>query len=370
MGTLSMRLARLDGIRAIAIVMVILVHHVIFPEFGWAGVDLFFVLSGLLITRILRASTTQTTYWSRFYLKRAVRILPPLLLLVVGCVLLVHHLSWIGLTGYLLFLGNVVNLTPYRIAILGVLWSLAVEEHFYLLWPLAVKHLSRRRLMVLLAAVLLLEPVLRGLATPHLSSWEPLYALTPFHLDSIAAGALLALLTEGNSATVWLRRWSGPGVLALLALYLGLRASLPFYRNANQLPFNMFGYSLIAAICFCIVARVLLTSEGWVSTFLAWRPIAYVGRISYGMYLYESIVLTALKQAFHLPFATPNLRALHWLVPLDLALTVAVAALSFHFVETPILKWGNRMAVRKETAAGDSTRSEQEEVSGAVRRTA
>lgn len=364
-----MRLARLDGIRALAILMVILVHHSIIPEFGWAGVDFFFVLSGLLITRILRASTGQTTYWSRFYLKRAVRILPPLLLLLTACVLLTHRVSWIGMAGYALFLGNVVNLTSYGIATLGILWSLAVEEHFYLVWPFAVKHLNRTHLITLLAAVLLLELVLRGLATPHLRSWEPLYELTPFHLDSIAAGALLALLTEQTSAAAWLRQWSGLGVVLLIVTYAGLRTLLPFYRNADQLPFNIFGYSLIAAIFFCAVGHVLLIPEGWISSMLSARPIVYIGRISYGLYLYETIVLTMLKKAFHLPFGAPNLPALYWLLPVDLLITAAVAGLSFRFVETPILAWGNRLAIRQQIAVGDVTRSEQDEVASRLRHT-
>lgn len=194
-----MRLARLDGIRTIAILLVLLTHHRMITQVGWAGVDLFFVLSGFLITRILRSSFTQTTYWSRFYLKRAVRILPPFFILVGFCAIVSHHRSFLSFLGYVLFLGNVMTLTRFDNPLLGVLWSLAVEEHFYLMWPFAIKFIERRQLLLILSGVLLFEPLLRGLATPHLRGWTPIYFLTPFRLDSLAAGALMAILVEDAS---------------------------------------------------------------------------------------------------------------------------------------------------------------------------
>src|SRR6266481_5061394 len=125
-----MRIDRLDGIRAVAILMVLLFHRGSLA-FGWTGVELFFVLSGFLITGILRKMRTHERYWSRFYSRRAARILPPVLLLM-----LLYSLAakppLPTILGYTLFAGNVMNRTAYGRSILGSLWSLAVEEHFYL----------------------------------------------------------------------------------------------------------------------------------------------------------------------------------------------------------------------------------------------
>ncbi|HTF65474.1 MAG TPA: acyltransferase [Edaphobacter sp.] len=184
-----MRIPRLDGIRAIAILLVFFYHHRLLGGSGRAGVDLFFVLPGLLITRILRASSSKDHYWSRFYLKRSIRILPPLALLFALCLTLDPHMSLWTIAGYSLFLGNVMNITRYANELFLVLWSLAVEEHFYIFWPFAVKFLQRRTLITLVTCVLLIEPILRAAFTPYIQG-ETVYYLTPFRLDSLAAGSL------------------------------------------------------------------------------------------------------------------------------------------------------------------------------------
>src|SRR5271170_5097741 len=131
------RIPRLDGIRGLAISMVLLHHHELLKT-GWTGVDLFFVLSGFLITRILVDSKDEDNYWGSFYRKRVFRILPPLIpLLIIGILFSPHITPWAAV-GYTLFLGNVVNATGHAVYMLFNVWSLAVEEHFYLLWPVVV----------------------------------------------------------------------------------------------------------------------------------------------------------------------------------------------------------------------------------------
>lgn len=133
------------------------------------------------------------------------------------------------------------------------------------------------------------------------------------------------------------------------------------------MSFNSIGYSLVAVIAFFFVARVLLVPTGWLSTLLSARPIVYLGRISYGIYLYHEIVFTVLRKALHIPFDNPDVGALRRLFPVEVAITIVVAAISFRFYETPILQWGNRLAIRKEIAAGDSTASEQDAVAAGPR---
>jgi peptidoglycan/LPS O-acetylase OafA/YrhL len=169
------RVPRLDGIRALAFAMVFATHAGLFG-IGWAGVQLFFVLSGLFITGILRRSRDASSYWPPFYLRRATRILPPLLIAFI-CAAMMSSVSWrkVGLLE-LLFLANVAE-TLYRghTGTLGVLWSLAVEEQFYFVWPLAVRFLNRTQLIKLLIVIFIAEPVLRGFATPLVSSFWPIF---------------------------------------------------------------------------------------------------------------------------------------------------------------------------------------------------
>src|ERR1700753_580321 len=111
------RIPQLDGLRAIAVILVFMFHHGLVRS-GWIGVDIFFVLSGFLITGILRRDTGNPKYWSSFYAKRVTRILPPLLAVVIVVLLAEPHFK-LGSLGYLLFASNIVELTPYAIASLG-----------------------------------------------------------------------------------------------------------------------------------------------------------------------------------------------------------------------------------------------------------
>jgi peptidoglycan/LPS O-acetylase OafA/YrhL len=325
------RIDRLDGIRAVAILLVILFHLGNHVPYGWAGVQLFFVLSGYLITGILRKTKTQSDYWSRFYKRRAARILPPMLLLI--CLYMVFTKGWKVPTilGYTFFAGNFMDLTRYGKAVLAPLWSLAVEEHFYLLWPLAVLLLSKRRLVTLLAAILIAEPILRALATPYFATFHAIYSLTPFQLDSIAAGSLLALLTEGGVVLPGQRR-AGWLVLVLLP---GLAFCTVPYRDANSVTFNAFGYSYLALLFVAFVWWVVALESGFFYRLLSSKPMAYVGRISYGVYLY------------HIPVGLVMFRAAHgrYIFPLDLLPTFFVAAFSYHFIERPIMAYAHRRAL-------------------------
>jgi peptidoglycan/LPS O-acetylase OafA/YrhL len=239
-----MRIDRLDGIRAIAVFMVLLFHGGGLAV-GWMGVDLFFVLSGFLITGILRKTRYNQDYWSRFYIRRAARILPPVLMLVL-CYYLFTKPPLLTLLGYTLFAGNLMNFTKYGRSILAPLWSLAVEEHFYLFWPVLILLFNRRKLVIGLAALLIGEPVLRAVLTPHMATYQPFYYLSPFRLDSLAAGSLLALLTE-DGVPLLVQRWAGWTTLFSVSTLYALLKFLPdFAPRANSVIFNSIGYSAVS----------------------------------------------------------------------------------------------------------------------------
>jgi peptidoglycan/LPS O-acetylase OafA/YrhL len=331
------RISRLDGIRAIAILLVF-ARHLGVLHCGWIGVDLFFVLSGFLITGILRRGRTSGSSWSTFYLKRACRILPPLLLCFIGAALVtpipIHRGIW-----YALFAANIALAAhPKEAGALVVLWSLAVEEHFYLLWPLAVRSLNRSRLIKLCVAILCAEPVLRGIATLFVHHFEPIYYLTIFRLDGLAAGALLALAIEEGAAVAHLKRWSGTWTVTLLAVLACSMRIKSFGREQNSVAFNSIGYSLLVACCFFLVTYVYFQQESLLSWVLAMRPIVFLGTISYGFYLFHLIVFEAVKQ-----FAsTHDLGNPHHLLAMPVfAIAVLLSWLSFVAYERPIIRWGH-----------------------------
>lgn len=339
-----MRIPQLDGLRALAVLLVLLIHHGLLPA-GWVGVDIFFVLSGFLITGILRKDRDATHYWRTFYTKRAARILPPL------CLLLAVAFSFSGYTGlgalgYLFFLGNFVQLTGFRIAVLSSLWSLAIEEHFYLLWPSAVKRLSRTRLLQGAVAIVALSPFVRAAGTLALRHWfgplhgwdNPIFLLTFFRLDGLAAGAALALLLEGDRKPVFLARWSGYASLAAYGMFLGLEAAFPsFRRTTDNLAFNCVGYSLVVIASFSLVSYLLLRPKSFLARGLSLKPVVFLGSISYGVYLYSEAVIFGMRSivGMHTP--------LPWLFVPDLLLTGAFAAASFYWIEKPVMAWSRTL---------------------------
>ncbi|HXP84767.1 MAG TPA: acyltransferase [Bryobacteraceae bacterium] len=178
----SEHIPELDGVRATAIWMVLVAHlGFAYPPpagallwmpsaavrilgHGWLGVDLFFVLSGFLITGILLDSRNRPKYFQRFYGRRALRILP-VYFVSVGVMALFYANSGRYFLLSSLFMANLASLLSVSFPHgPGVLWSLAVEEHFYLLWPGLVRLMSRRTLAIVAAAIVLGTPVLRGLA--------------------------------------------------------------------------------------------------------------------------------------------------------------------------------------------------------------
>jgi peptidoglycan/LPS O-acetylase OafA/YrhL len=336
-----MRINSLDGLRGIAILFVLLIHHNLFNN-GWMGVDLFFVLSGFLITQILWSDRKSPLYWRMFYIKRATRILPPLVLTILLAWIFTPRASVYAALCYLFTLGGFMELTKYHITPLGPLWSLAVEEHFYLLWPFAVRFLPRRGLFAVLALLILGVPVLRLLFSHPvpMAQLSPIYFITPFRIDEMAFGCLLAVFAQTTSGVEILTRWSQWLFLASAAVYLGAWQyfhHVAFFPGAHTRLFDSIGYSLVAVICFAGVAHVRFNPEGRVSRCLAWRPLVFLGRISYGVYLYHLLVKTAVMH-----FTGVASERAAFLV--DFPCVILVAWLSFRFYETPIMHWGKARA--------------------------
>jgi peptidoglycan/LPS O-acetylase OafA/YrhL len=327
----------LDGVRGIAVLLVLLYHHH-YLNSGWIGVDLFFVLSGYLITSILRRTRADKVFWRGFWVKRFTRILPPLLLLLIATALLRFSLSWRQALAYLLSFGDVLAYTRPDFEPLRPLWSLAIEEHFYMLWPLAVRFLPRKPLLFILISLVALEPLVRGIASVFTLDWQFVYFLTPFRLDGLALGSLLALLLESSSDEDALRKWSSWATLLFVVLWFCFRIALGhgFTRDTPTIAYNTACYSLVSLIAFSVVAYLLSHPRSIAARVLSWKPLVFTGVISYGLYLYQVLLLKTLTRTWHI-----SVQRAFWI---DTPILFVLAWLSFEFYEKPLIRWGKDKA--------------------------
>ncbi len=339
----SHRIAQLDGLRAIAVLAVFAQHAVHAPL--WMGVDLFFVLSGFLITGILLdRKARHVPYFSYFYARRARRILPPYLLLLAVSSLLfgtawVHDWPW-----YAFFATNIGDaLGQSGHDSLNILWSLAVEEQFYVVWPFVVLLLPTRRLALAAAALVLAAPLLRAIATPWFATFWPIYYLTPFRMDLLAAGALLALAVRADPTM--LPRFKPLAValfFAALAALAALHLHFPRFRAENTPLSNATLYSISLVLCTSAVA-IALASQGWVRRVLSHPVLVYIGTISYTIYL---IHLTILYAVWPLGYGRWTSAAL------ALGVTLAYASASWFLFERRLTRGPRSRATRERALPG------------------
>lgn len=343
------RILQLDGLRAVAVLMVFAHHAFDFPLL-WSGVDLFFVLSGFLITGNLlgqRRERSWSRYFGSFYARRARRIIPPYCLLL-GLTSIIFGVGWVRHWYLFLFLMN-TGLFRRHVAGQPHLWSLAVEEQFYLLWPVAVYLLDEAAIWWLAGGMVVAAPLLRWIAT--LIFWNHgyffIYSGTPFRMDLIAAGALLALawrrhrevMTRFGVAALW---FAG-GVGTLLCF---LASHSWFDQHANTIVVNVWLYELTLL---GYVGVLVWALSGRLVGFLTTKPLVYLGQISYTVYLVHVLAMFEVyKHAGH--------SVLGSLLALGAAL--CCAALSWHFIERPILRGRRRRASPDEglRAEGDFAR--------------
>ncbi len=360
------RMPELDTIRGIAVLLVLFFHGFGFrygiqglsgfPKLfvaatlpGWMGVNLFFVLSGFLITGILLDTKPKPDYFRAFYIRRALRILPlyyaVLLLLAVltrtGWVN--RHASWAYLGLSFFYLSNVTELfgVPSQYT---VLWSLAVEEHFYLLWPAAIRLLSRHRVVIVGAALCVLCPCLRifyyirGYAAGATYTW--------LVADGLAIGAVLAALARGPWGTR-VRMWRVASIFFSASLLM-FGAGYPFgiFRASRFLGMTLRGTALNLFFAGTVALSLLVGASRWKA--VVNRPVLqFFGEISYGVYLIHMLVFDLEDYVVGRFF--PRLSAVggHFglmvlLFSIAVGLTVAIACLSRWCFEEPFLRMKRR----------------------------
>lgn len=355
------RLPALDGLRALAILPVIFSHCSpregwwrwvsLLGDSGWMGVDLFFVLSGYLISGILLNSVHSRYYCRNFVIRRALRIFPLyyLCLLLFSVATKLNHSQWEAIqawggVGWLAVgLGNVrlawINAMP-PVFSFAPLWSLQVEEQFYLLFPVAVLCLSRAHLRRLLIICVVAAPVLRSYLLFFVAgSGSARYVLMPCRMDSLALGGLVALLVRSPlaNALTFAQVRAGALVSGIIALLFSMISPGSFSPLMSSV-----GYTVVDIASALLLTMVVLWPSNKLGRWLRWGPLVRIGKIAFGLYLLHGPAswvgrlvvgqLTGLHISGHSPLS----------VPITFASAFIAASLSWRFFESPILSLKDR----------------------------
>ena len=348
------RVPALDGLRGCAILLVIIWHYFHTDWFpGWIGVDLFFVLSGYLITARLLQTIHTPSYFSRFYRNRILRVFPLYYAVVIPYLIAVfylvqkqnfptvafYHEHWKSL---LLFTTNwtfVLYGLPKDFSLVP-LWSIAIEEQFYLIWPLLlflVRPKFRIRQLVIGISLVLLARTAAWLYFPSLRNTE--YYNTFFRLDSLFCGSLLCLLQQSGltCSTSLIKKI----VLALLAILL-IGIGLTHDAGPQNAYFSTAGFTVNALLFACLTHIALHPGSKYLTRLLEFSPLRFIGNISYCLYLvHVPILLNIGPRLYHLGLAKypTHTLALHWTsVFLCLLLSLLVSTLSYLYFESIFLR--------------------------------
>jgi peptidoglycan/LPS O-acetylase OafA/YrhL len=356
-------------VRGLAIAFVV-GYHIIFITWpipvalnpllmGWSGVDLFFVLSGYLIGGILIRHRLATRYYQTFYLRRACRILPLyglwLLLFVVGTsyvhrggvspALIALFGDWTPPAAYATFTQNIAVAVrdTFGAQWLAITWSLAVEEQFYLLMPLAIRAVPPRLLPRVLLAGIALAPLLR-VAWSHIMPGHPfaLYVLLPFRMDTLLTGVFIAWIMANPTARTALEarhRWLYAALVALLAGVYFLLLPTP---SSLAAPIQAWGYSWLAMLFGCLILLIVLDARSVAARLFTIAPLRLLGVLAYGIYLSHQGIIGLCHWAIR--GAAPAIRDAGGLriTLAALAMVILFAALSWRFFERPIVTLGHR----------------------------
>lgn len=337
----------LDGLRAVSILLVLFTHARLtggFPQAPWiqsiqlgivgtGGVCLFFIISGYLITTLILNEKARYGSISLrdFYIRRSLRIFPAFYVFLAVEIVL-RHIGFSDFTNMGLFASAAYWRNFYEVHnwSLGHTWSLSVEEQFYLMWPLCVARMSDRRATLLAATVVIAWPLLRLLRHHFLSSDSGTIALNTAAGDTILYGCLLALWTRDVATRELFQRLKNGSLMfcipvaILVFIYFTCHAwpskatfLLPILRNI----------SLTWALWWCVCNPATAVGRT-----LDWKPVVFVGWISYSLYIWQQI------------FMFPNKAAWICQFPQNVVLAVVVATMSYYLVESPLNSMRSRFS--------------------------
>ncbi len=358
------RFPALDGLRALAIVGVFAEHYGggshgglvlnllnTVRTRGWLGVDLFFVLSGFLITGILHDTLGDSEYFLRFFARRSLRIFPIYYLVFAVLLLLTPFFHYIWRPGHMLFLVYLGNFlgnydfsyyaidsarSHWLIANIGHFWSLCVEEQFYMLWPVAVFFLRKRR-NILIAGVtfsalaIALRAVLYAMQGPESERW--IVRTLPFRMDALLIGGMLAMLLRGQDADRIQRscKW--------LFLVCGTISAIILSR-ASFAWLLIPGYTIIALAFAGLIGSTLRTG-GPAYRLFYFKPLRILGKYSYGFYIYHVLFRYVWLKFLIVVAGRVHSLALAGIIALgtNFVVTFLVSKISYDFYESKFLRY-------------------------------
>lgn len=335
-------LPQLTGIRAIAFLMVFLFHVGSPGLLLWSGVDLFFVLSGFLITGILLRQEKSQGFFRVFYTRRFLRIFPPFYLVLVVGILMLPPVRIEQSVSIATFLTNFYipfsdqTTAPRSYWALAPYWSLALEEQFYLAWPWLVYALQPRRLLAVCVGLIGAAPVLRGLShhflfESGLAHYDAVFHLPWNRVDLLASGAVIALCRH-------LQLWDRETIATIGVWLIVLCATLfvltalnfsDFRISGHSVLFSTLGLTLICGVMSGAIMYLANSDKGLVVRTLSYGPVVYLGTISYTMYLVHGVALTLVGGSWGFNAGWQRFVG-------GFALTFIFAALSWHWLEKPI----------------------------------
>jgi len=360
------RKPEMDGLRVVAIIMVIIWHYFsnqinapdksiwsyfihCFDMF-WSGVDLFFVLSGFLICGILLDAKGAKNYFQIFYLRRSLRIFPIYFITVFAFYLFTYfaapshkNFEWL-VSDPMPFLSYITFTQNYLMGIhgdygahwLGMTWSLAVEEQFYLLLPFAIWFLPRKLLVFVFVAGIIISPAVRFLYPGFLSSVG-----LPWRMDSLLSGALAAIIFRSPKATTILDKNKIPFFIALSILLIGFGILTLKPLILGEKVFNIFKYTWLALLYSSILWIILRCYLPFFNCILKNKILIWSGMISFAVYMFHQPVSGIMHGLIYQ--RAPKITSIYELsiTILSLLITILMAFLTYHTFEKKLIKKGH-----------------------------
>lgn len=351
-------LLQLDGLRFVAVCLVLIDHWLAERNtipFGPLGVDMFFVLSGFLISRILITSKLKDdregrSHWfsfRQFYIRRSLRIFP-VYYLSVFLLIIFRSPSVIGKEFWHLFYATnlYIALQGTWLGLTDHFWSLAVEEQFYLFFPLLIFSVPVRYFKNLFVGLVVLSVCLRGICLVTNQMWMVQYVSMPTCLDSFGLGAILAYLFvfQVDKAKQLLNKTQY--VLISLFAYILVLIYAKSFDNIRNISTEVLERLVASIFCFFLIGKAIVGWSGVVKWLLANRVSNYLGRISYGLYVYHNFVYNYYHTLPHHPTMRLLRRVYHFIPTLEgsllfqlivfFCISITLATLSWYCIEKPI----------------------------------
>jgi peptidoglycan/LPS O-acetylase OafA/YrhL len=358
----------LDGIRAIAILLVIVWHHFgslltedAFNGYGkhistatswtWSGVDLFFVLSGFLIGRILIFNKGSNNFLKTFYIRRVLRIFPAFYLVVLGFVIFRYfdfseNFDWLfesphPIYSYLLYIQNwFMAFDGFGNHWLSVTWSLAVEEQFYLILPFVILFYKKSNIPAIVLGGVIISIIFRATFGPLFEGWLGSYVLLPARMDALLIGVLIAYYHLNGKLLLVLKDSGKTLFYFILLLFVMLMSTIMW--GDSEITGGTFNHTFYAIFYGLILIYALISENKLKERILSLKLFSFLSLISYMVYLTHKIFLGFFFQIFLQK--DPQIANLHDLTISGLAFIscIAFSTISYYLMEKPLIKIGKK----------------------------